>query len=176
MRSFPGALLDRTIFLSGIPDEDTARNRLKADLPRLVRRATMLNRAIFCAVIGSIAVIVLVFVAFISAFLQIQHEREVAIVLMVALTAFTVSLVDFAREVRIALSEYDHYGKRASLLTEPIGSFEGTSTNRRNSADQRFHSPYSLPCLNWGISTIGLRAAAVLAFHHLCNFLMIDRQ
>jgi hypothetical protein len=28
---------------------------------------------------------------------------------MVALGAFTVSLVDFAREVRIALSEFDHY-------------------------------------------------------------------
>jgi hypothetical protein len=29
---------------------------------------------------------------------------------MISLGAFTVSLVDFAREVRIALSEYDHYG------------------------------------------------------------------
>jgi hypothetical protein len=28
---------------------------------------------------------------------------------MVALGAFTASLVDFAREVRIALSEFDHY-------------------------------------------------------------------
>jgi hypothetical protein len=28
---------------------------------------------------------------------------------MVALGAFTVSLIDFAREVRIALSEFDHY-------------------------------------------------------------------
>jgi hypothetical protein len=103
-------IIDRTIFLNGIPDEDVARNRLKADLPRLVRRVTMLNRAIFWAVIGSIAVTVLVIVAFISAFFQIQHERGVAIFFMIALTAFTVSLVDFAREVRIALSEYDHYG------------------------------------------------------------------
>jgi hypothetical protein len=29
---------------------------------------------------------------------------------MVSLGAFTVSLVDFAREVRIALSEFDHFG------------------------------------------------------------------
>jgi hypothetical protein len=27
-----------------------------------------------------------------------------------SLAAFTLSLVDFAREVRIALSEFDHYG------------------------------------------------------------------
>jgi hypothetical protein len=41
--------------------------------------------------------------------LQIQHERGVDILFMAALGAFTVSLVDFAREVRIALSEFDHY-------------------------------------------------------------------
>jgi hypothetical protein len=101
-------IVDRTIVLNGIPDDDV-RCRLKADLPRLMRRAAMLNRAIFWAVIGSISVTVLVVVAFASAFLQIQHERGVAILFMVALGAFTVSLVDFAREVRIALSEFDHH-------------------------------------------------------------------
>ncbi|MFK4384501.1 DUF2721 domain-containing protein [Bradyrhizobium sp. USDA 223] len=101
-------IVDRTIVLNGIPEDDV-RCRLKADLPRLMRRAAMLNRAIFWAVIGSISVAVLVVVAFASAFLQIQHERGVAILFMVALGAFTASLVDFAREVRIALSEFDHY-------------------------------------------------------------------
>jgi hypothetical protein len=37
-------VVDRTIVLNGIPDDDTARCRLKADLPRLMRRAMMLNR------------------------------------------------------------------------------------------------------------------------------------
>jgi Protein of unknown function (DUF2721) len=101
-------IVDRTIVLNAIPEEDV-RCRLKADLPRLMRRAAMLNRAIFWAVIGSISVTVLVVVAFASAFLQIQHERGVVILFMVALGAFTASLVDFAREVRIALSEFDHY-------------------------------------------------------------------
>jgi hypothetical protein len=75
----------------------------------LMRRAAMLNRAIFWAVIGSIAVTLLVIVAFASAFFAIAHERGVAILFVVSLAAFTVSLVDFAREVRIALSEFDHY-------------------------------------------------------------------
>jgi hypothetical protein len=70
----------------------------------------MLNRAIFWAVIGSIAITLLVIVAFASALLQFQHERGVAILFIVSLGAFTVSLVDFAREVRIALSEFDHFG------------------------------------------------------------------
>ena len=103
-------IIDRTIVLNAIADDDTVKSRLKTDLPRLLRRAAMLNRAIFWAVIGSIAITLLVIVAFGSALLQFQHERGVAILFMVSLSAFTISLVDFAREVRIALSEFDHYG------------------------------------------------------------------
>jgi hypothetical protein len=103
-------IIDRTIYLNGIADEDHVRSRLKTDLPRLIRRAAMLNRAIFWSVVGSISISVLIVVAFVSAFFQIQHERGVAILFIVSVAAFTVSLVDFAREVRIALSEFDHYG------------------------------------------------------------------
>jgi hypothetical protein len=101
-------IIDRTIVLNGISD-DTTKHRLKADLPRLMRRTAMLNRAIFWAVISSITIAVLVIVAFTSAFFAIQHERGVAVLFVASLSAFTASLVDFAREVRIALSEFDHY-------------------------------------------------------------------
>ena len=97
------------MILNGIPDDDAARSRLKADLPRLMRRAAMMNRTIFWAVVASIAVTLLVIVAFLTAFFQLQHERGVAIFFLISLGAFTISLVDFAREVRIALSEFDHY-------------------------------------------------------------------
>jgi hypothetical protein len=102
-------IVDRTIFINSIPDDDTVRYRLKADLPRLMRRAAMMNRAIFWAVVASISVTILVIVAFLTAFFQLQHERGVAIFFLLSLGAFTVSLIDFAREVRIALSEYDHH-------------------------------------------------------------------
>jgi len=102
-------IIDRTIILNGIPADDAVKSRLKADLPRLMRRAAMVNRAIFWAVIGSIAVTVLVIVAFASAFFEVRHERGVALLFMISLGAFTISLIDFAREVRIALSEFDHY-------------------------------------------------------------------
>lgn len=102
-------IIDRTIVLNGIPAEDAARSRLKADLPRMMWRATLVNRAILWAVIGSIAVAVLVIVAFASAFFEVQHERGVAVLFMISLGAFTVSLIDFAREVRIAVSELDHH-------------------------------------------------------------------
>ena len=74
-----------------------------------MRRAAMVNRAIFWAVVASLALTVLVIVAFVTALLQVQPERGVAIFFLISLGAFTVSLIDFAREVRIALSEFDHY-------------------------------------------------------------------
>jgi hypothetical protein len=97
------------VILNGVSDDDAARSRLKTDLPRLMRRAAMMNRAIFWAVVASIAATILVIVAFLTAFFQLQHERGVAIFFMISRGAFTISLVDFAREVRIALSEFDHY-------------------------------------------------------------------
>jgi hypothetical protein len=102
-------VIDRTIVLNAISDGDVDKVRLKADLPRLMRRTVMLNRAIFWATVSSIIITVLVIVAFATALFAIQHERGVAILFMVSLAAFTASLVDFAREVRIALSEFDHY-------------------------------------------------------------------
>ena len=102
-------IVDRTVILNGIPGDDPVRSRLKADLPRLMRRTAMINRAIFWAVVASIAVTILIVVAFLTAFFQLQHERGVAIFFMISLGAFTISLVEFAREIRIALSEFDHH-------------------------------------------------------------------
>jgi len=103
-------IVDRTIVLNAISDDDSVKGRLKADLPRLMRRAAMMNRAILWSVISSIAITVLVIVAFASALLNIQHELGVAVLFIVALLAFTVSLIEFARELRIALNEMDHFG------------------------------------------------------------------
>lgn len=102
-------IIDRTILLNAIADDDVVKSRLKADLPRLERRAAMTNRAILWAVISSITINCMVIVGFVSAFFQIQHERGVAVLFMISRGAFAVSLTDFAREVRIALGEFDHY-------------------------------------------------------------------
>jgi hypothetical protein len=102
-------IIDRTIVLNAIADDDATKSRLKRDIPRLLRRAAMTNRAILWAVIGSITINFMVIVAFVSAFFQIEHERGVAVLFMVSLGAFAVSLIEFAREVRIALSDFDHY-------------------------------------------------------------------
>lgn len=102
-------IIGRTILLNGISDDDTARQRLKGDIPRLKRRAAMINRAIFWATIGSLTITILVIIAFASAFFEIEHERGVAVLFMISLAAMCVSLFDFAREIRIALHENDHH-------------------------------------------------------------------
>ena len=102
-------IIDRTIVLNGIPDDDRVKSRLRTDLPRLLRRTAMLNRAIFWAVLSSIIITILVIVAFASAFFHIEHEHGVAILFVASLGAFGAALVDFAREVRIALSDLDHF-------------------------------------------------------------------
>ena len=81
----------------------------KSDIPRLKNRAALLNKAILFSAISAIVTSVLVIVAFISAFLNFQHEYGVAVLFVVALGFFTAGLVDLAREVRIALHEFDHY-------------------------------------------------------------------
>ncbi len=70
----------------------------------------MINRAIFWAIMGSISIGIVIIVGFVSAFFEIRHERGVAILFVISISAFIVSLTDFAREVRIALNEFDHFG------------------------------------------------------------------
>jgi hypothetical protein len=70
-------IVDRTILVNAISDNDAARSRLKTDIPRLLRRSTIINRAILWAVISSIAITLIMIVAFVSALPHI--ERGVAV-------------------------------------------------------------------------------------------------
>lgn len=102
-------VIDRTQELNGIADDDKARAPLKADIPRLHRRANLLNRAVEYAAISAIIVTLLMFVAFVSAFMNLQHERGVALLFMISLTFFATALVNLVRETRIALHEFDFH-------------------------------------------------------------------
>jgi uncharacterized membrane protein YgcG len=102
-------VVDRSQTLNAIGGEDPARVHLKTDLPRLKRRAVLLNRAILYATISAIFATLLVMVAFVSAFFGIQHERGIAALFIVTLGFFAASLINLARETRIALHEFDYY-------------------------------------------------------------------
>lgn len=72
-------IVDRTILLNAISGNDTVRSRLKTDIPRLLRRSTIINCAILWAIISSIAITMIMIVAFVNALLHIEHERGVAV-------------------------------------------------------------------------------------------------
>jgi len=102
-------IIDRSQTLNAIRDDDASKAHLKSDIPRLKRRAALLNSAILFSTVSAIITSLLVIVAFVCAFYNMPHEYAVALLFVVALGFFTVSLVYLAREARIALNELDHY-------------------------------------------------------------------
>ncbi|MBR0871241.1 DUF2721 domain-containing protein [Bradyrhizobium tropiciagri] len=100
-------VVDRAQFLHAIPGDHESKAHLKADLPRLKRRAALLNRALICAVISSIFTGLIIIVAFISAWFSMAHEYGVALLFIGALLLFCSSLIDLVREARISLHDSD---------------------------------------------------------------------
>ena len=98
-------IVDRCILLAGIPDEDVDRKPLKADIPRLKRRARLMNKAIEYAVVSGFFTSCLLIVAFVSAFLHFRHEYGAGIMFLLALGFFSASLFNLWREVRAALND-----------------------------------------------------------------------
>jgi hypothetical protein len=84
-------------------------NDLKDKL-RLKARAELISRAIMWAVASSIATALLLIVAFGIAFFNLPHEYGVGLLFVVALGAFTLSLINLAREVRLAVMDFEHFG------------------------------------------------------------------
>lgn len=100
-------VVDRSQFLHGLRDDDDARAYLKKDIPRLRRRAAMLNRSLLCSIVAAIFTALIIVVAFMSAMLHAAHEYGIAILFVMALLMFCVALIDLAREARIALHDND---------------------------------------------------------------------
>jgi hypothetical protein len=102
-------IIERIRSLNAITDEDDRRLHLKADLPRLKRRAGLINRAIYLAVGSAIATTLLVIMAFVSAFFGFRHEPGAGFLFILVLGLLCASLVMLALEVRVALNEFDHH-------------------------------------------------------------------
>jgi uncharacterized membrane protein YqjE len=102
-------IIDRTQALNAISEDEVSRVHLKLDIPQLKRRAVLLNKSILFATFAAITTSVLVIVAFVSAYFNFAHEYGVGGLFVLALVFFIASLVNLARETRIALHELDHY-------------------------------------------------------------------
>jgi len=102
-------IIDRSQALNAIDEDDSSRAHLRSDIPRLRRRAVLLNKSILFSTFAAITTSVLVIVAFVSAYFNVAHEYGVGVLFMLALGFFTASLVNLARETHIALHDMDHY-------------------------------------------------------------------
>jgi hypothetical protein len=103
-------IIDRSQVLNAIDKDDSSRKHLKEDIPRLKRRARLLNNAIMFSTISAIMTALLVIIAFVSAFYSLPHEYGVALLFIVALAFFAMALVNLALDTRIGLHEFDLYG------------------------------------------------------------------
>jgi uncharacterized protein DUF2721 len=97
-------IIDRSRAINLTPDSDPGKARLSATLPQLKSRAHLVNRAIYWAVASGISTCLLMIAAFGSAYFGIRHEPGAAILFTLSLGLFTLSLISFAREVRVAMA------------------------------------------------------------------------
>lgn len=104
-----GGIIDRIRTLNAIAEGDTARSTLKADIPRLKRRTKLLNQAVYLSLASGICGTLLIMAAFASAFLGVRHEPFVALLFVISVGLLGMSLYKFARDVKIALHEYDDF-------------------------------------------------------------------
>jgi hypothetical protein len=102
-------VIDRIRSLNEIADDDTARAHLKSDIPRLRQRVKLLNSATHLALLSGICTSLLLVVGFVSAFLRLRHEYGAGILFALAICLLGGSLFRFAQEVRMGLSEADHF-------------------------------------------------------------------
>jgi len=100
-------IIDRSRAINATPDGDPNKAGLKAALPQLKLRADLVNRAIYWAVASGISTCLLMIAAFGSAYFGIRHEPGAAILFTLSLGLFTFSLISFAREVRVAMTQTD---------------------------------------------------------------------
>ena len=102
------AVIERIRHLHDIGDDEASRAHLKSDLPRL-RRAILLNNAARLALASGVCTALLLAVGFGSALLRLQHVYGAAALFLVAVVLLGAALFRFGQEVRIGLSEADHY-------------------------------------------------------------------
>ncbi len=103
------SVLDRVRYLNDIADDDPVRAHLKSDIPRLRHRARLLNSATHLAIVSGMCTSLLMVVGFAAAFLRLRHEYGAAILFSAAIALLGGALWKFAQEVRMGLSENDHF-------------------------------------------------------------------
>ena len=102
-------IIDRCRILAAGDQNQGAEGSGGTQLSALNARAKFINRAIFLAVGAALVTILLMVVAFVDVLFEIPHQRAVAVLFVVALLLFGSALVNFGREVQIALKDPNNF-------------------------------------------------------------------
>ena len=102
-------VIDRIRNLNEISDNDTARVHLKSDIPRLRLRAKLVNSSTYLALVSALCTSLLLVLGFATAFLKLRHEYGAGILFALAIGLLGGSVFRFAQEVKMGLSEADHF-------------------------------------------------------------------
>ena len=102
-------VVERIRSLNEIKDDDSGRAHLKADIARLRRRVTLLNSATYLALLSGMCTSFLLVIGFASAFFQLKHEYGAGLLFALAVSLLGVALFRFGQEVKLGISEADHY-------------------------------------------------------------------
>src|SRR5262249_7379006 len=102
-------IIDRSRSLHAIDENDVQRGHLRADIPRLMHRAALVNRAVMLLIGSALSLTLLVLLSFVAAFTGIQHVPGAALLFALALALLAAALITFALEVRQALNALDHH-------------------------------------------------------------------
>ena len=100
-------IIDRCRLLAD--DQDQRARAGGADLNSLNARANLINVALFWAVTSALVTLLLIIVAFADALLEVPHERGASVLFIIALLLFGASLVNFGREIRIAIKDPNNF-------------------------------------------------------------------
>ena len=79
------------------------------DIPRLRQRAKLLHRAAHLALLSAMCTALLLVWGFISAVLGLRHEYGAGALFAIALALLGGAIFSFSQEMRVGLSEADHY-------------------------------------------------------------------
>jgi len=102
-------IIERIRDLNEIADDDATRSHLKSDIPRLRQRIKLLNNAAYLALLSALCTASLVVVGFASALFRLQYAYGAALLFALALILLSGSIFRFGQEVKMGLSEADHY-------------------------------------------------------------------
>ena len=102
-------IVDRVRALDEIDHQDQRRAHLKADMPRLRRRAKLIHFSMSLSIFSAVVIALLVVIAFLGALVGFESEILIATLFVLSLLAFVAALWLFVHEAVLALGEFEHY-------------------------------------------------------------------